>query len=126
MGHGGGTAAATGWLRECPNLFYWGDIDAAGFEILNGFREAGLAVTSILMDSATYEEFERFGTSNDAGGNVIPAGRRRALPYLTEAEKAIYDNLTDPAWKRFRRIEQERIPLNRAVQMVQGFVHQGI
>jgi hypothetical protein len=119
VGSGGGTAAATGWLRECPNLFYWGDIDPAGFEILNGFREAGLPVTSILMDTATYEEFERFGTGMDVRGNEIPAGKRRTLPHLTEAERLIYNNLTNTAWKRFRRIEQERIPLGSALRIVQ-------
>ena len=122
-GSGGGTAAATGWLRDCPKLVYWGDIDPAGFEILNGFRLAGLAITSILMNSATYEEFERFGTSTDVRGNKITAGKRRMLPNLTESEREIYDNLTDPAWKRFRRIEQERIPLDRALQVVQAVVH---
>jgi hypothetical protein len=120
MGYGGGTAAAIGWLRECPSIFYWGDIDAAGFEILNGFRQAGLAVSSILMDSVTYEEFELFGTNTDLRGNEIPAGKRRSLPFLTEAERRLYENLTDPSWKRFRRIEQERIPLSAAARVVQS------
>jgi hypothetical protein len=119
MGSGGGTAASIVWLRDCPNLFYWGDIDAAGFEILNGFREAGLAVTSMLMDTATYDEYERFGTTTDVRGNVIQAGKRRALPYLTDAERRLYEDMTDPAWQRFRRIEQERIPLATAARVIQ-------
>jgi hypothetical protein len=118
MGSGGGTPAAIPWLRDCPNLFYWGDIDAAGFEILNGFREAGLAVTSVLMDAATYEEYERFGTTTDVRGIEIQAGKRRTLPYLTHAEQRLYENLTDPAWQRFRRIEQERISLSAAARAV--------
>jgi hypothetical protein len=48
LGYGGSTAAAFPWLKHCTKLFYWGDIDAPGFEILNGFREAGLAVSSQL------------------------------------------------------------------------------
>jgi hypothetical protein len=52
-GFGGGTAAAVDWVRTCTTLLYWGDLDAAGLEILNGYREAGLAVTSILMDLET-------------------------------------------------------------------------
>jgi hypothetical protein len=62
MGRGGATAASVPWLRECPNLFYWGDMDASGLEILDGFRAAGLSVTSALMDLATYERYEQFGT----------------------------------------------------------------
>jgi hypothetical protein len=118
VGAGGGTPASIPWLRQCQNLFYWGDIDAAGLEILNGFREAGLAVTSMLMDVATYEEYERFGTTTDVRGNEIKPGKRRALPYLTDAERQLYEVLTDPAWKRFRRIEQERIPLAIAARVI--------
>jgi hypothetical protein len=76
MGHGGATGASFPWLRKCPNLFYWGDIGAAGFEILDGFRAAGLAVTSVLMDLPTYERYEQFGTSTDARGN----SHRNAAP----------------------------------------------
>ena len=119
MGSGGGTPASIPWLRDCPNLFYWGDIDAAGFEILNGFREAGLAVKSMLMDTATYEEYERFGTTTDVRGNEIQAGKRRDLPYLTAAERRLYQVVTDPEWTRFRRIEQERIPLATAARVIQ-------
>ena len=39
-GFGGGTAAAVDWVRTCTTLLYWGDLDAAGLEILNGYREA--------------------------------------------------------------------------------------
>jgi hypothetical protein len=118
VGYGGGTAAAFPWLKDCPNLFYWGDIDSAGFEILDGFREAGLAVTSMLMDAATYEQYERFGTRTDARGNEITAGTRRLLLRLTEAERQLYEHLTDPSWTRFRRVEQEKIPLDVASRAI--------
>jgi hypothetical protein len=34
-------------------LAYWGEIDAHGFEILNGYRECGMAVETILMGAPT-------------------------------------------------------------------------
>ena len=122
MGHGGETAAAFSWVRDCPNLFYWGDMDAAGFEILNGFREAGLAVASVLMDMAAYERYEQFGTRTDARGNALIALARRSLPYLTEPERQLYESLTDPSWTRFRRVEQEKIPLDIAARAVEESV----
>jgi hypothetical protein len=118
-GHGAATAASFAWLRDCPNLFYWGDLDVAGFEILNGFRDAGLAVTSILMDLTTYERYEQFGTSTDAHGNPLKPLARRPLLRLTDSEQQLYECLTDPAWTRYRRVEQERIPLSVAAAAVQ-------
>ena len=99
-------------------MIYWGDIDAHGFEILDGFRAAGVPVASILMDLATYTEYARFGTKHDANGNVLTAGSRKALPHLTFDERAAYELLTDPGWGGVRRIEQERIPLSVARDVV--------
>ncbi|MGO9294902.1 MAG: Wadjet anti-phage system protein JetD domain-containing protein [Streptosporangiaceae bacterium] len=120
MGHGGATAASFPWLRECQNLFYWGDMDASGLEILDGFRAAGLPVTSVLMDLATYERYEQFGTSTDARGNPLTATACRPLAHLTDAEQQLYECLTDPLWTRYRRVEQERIPLSVAAGAVQA------
>ncbi len=110
-GFGGATAAALPWLVEAPLLVYWGDIDAAGFEILDGFRAVGVPATSMLMDPMTFERYERFGTRLDRRGNPLGPGTCRDLPYLDTIERSMYHALTDPAWKRYRRIEQERIPL---------------
>ncbi len=120
MGHGGATAASVPWLRECPNLFYWGDMDTSGLEILDGFRAAGLPVTGVLMDLATYERYEQFGTSTDARGNPLTAAACRLLGHLTDAEQELYECLTDPSWTRYRRVEQERIPLSVAADAVQA------
>lgn len=123
-GCGGGTAAAVAWLRACPHLFYWGDMDAAGFTILNGFRAVGLPVTSVLMDLPTYQHYEHYGTLTDARGRLIPPGNRRSLPHLTSDERQLYDHLTDPEWTRYRRVEQERIPLSVALDAVHALLHQ--
>lgn len=41
-GRGGGTAAAFDWVSQAPAAFYRGEMDAAGLEILDGFRAAGV------------------------------------------------------------------------------------
>jgi hypothetical protein len=102
------------WLRDIPVLVYWGDIDADGFEILDGLRAAGLAVASILMDVAAYEQYERYGSHTDATGKALKANQAKALQHLTGAEQQLYQRLVNPAWTRVRRIEQERIPLSHA------------
>jgi hypothetical protein len=112
-GFGGAAAGALPWLVEAPLLVYWGDIDAAGFEILDGFRADGVPAASMLMDMATFERYERFGTSLDRRGAPLPPGGRDLL-HLTGVERAMYDALTDRAWTRHRRLEQERIPLTHA------------
>lgn len=119
-GFGGKTAAAFPWLSSAPHLIYWGDIDAHGFEILNGYREGGVPAVSILMDSATYETYEPFGTNTDAKGNPIKPGPTKPLPALTEAELSLYTRLRDPAHHQHRRLEQERIPLAVASSSVQA------
>ena len=114
-GFGGATAAALPWLVEAPLLVYWGDIDAAGYEILDGFRGDGVPAISMLMGLATFRRYEPFGTSLDRRGTPLGPGARRDLPHLDAAERAMYHALTDPAWKTHRRIEQERIPLADAL-----------
>ena len=118
-GFGGATAAALPWLVEAPLLAYWGDIDAAGYEILNGFRGDGVPAISMLMDLVTFERYERYGTSLDRHGNPLGPGTRRDLPHLDAAERNMYHALTDPAWNRHWRVEQERIPLADALGALQ-------
>ncbi|MDB5338113.1 MAG: hypothetical protein JWN70_3732 [Planctomycetaceae bacterium] len=102
------------WVQECPAVFYWGDIDASGFEILNRLRSNGVRADSILMDRSTFELYQRFGATTDAHGNSLVCSPRKTLAYLTGPESAMYHDLTDPQWQNVRRIEQERIPLQTA------------
>jgi hypothetical protein len=116
---GNGDAAARqlpemSWLLDVPRLLYWGDIDADGFEIVNSLRAAGLAVDTILMDLVAYKRYEPYGTWTDKTGKVLPASTAKTLVHLTDAERAVYQAITDPAWHRVRRIEQERIGLGTA------------
>jgi hypothetical protein len=115
VGKGGSTAAAFGWITGAEHVFYWGDMDADGFEILDGFRAAGVPATSILMDMAAYAAWERYGTNDDPKGQPLKPSTPKALPHLTSTERELYDCLTAPDWDRYRRVEQERIPMDVAL-----------
>lgn len=117
-GNGGGTHAAFDWIRNAPWVVYWGDMDARGLEILNEFRAAGVPATSLLMDMTAFTDWERFGTNRDPQDRLL--GPKTPLPteHLTDDEAELYRALTSPDWTRFRRIEQERIPLSVAHETV--------
>lgn len=124
---GGGFAACAQlpqipWLRAVPHLLYWGDLDAEGFEILDALRAAGLPVRSLLMDSATFQRYEPYGSWTGATGQPLAPRAARALPHLTATERALYQRLVDPDCTRVRRIEQERIPLAHALQALRASV----
>lgn len=97
------------------NIVYWGDIDAEGLRIVSRLRERGHEVTTMLMDVVTYMTYAVFGTNLHPSGRTIMAGEPVPAPALTAAEAALYRQLTDPAFTGHRRIEQERIPLQVAV-----------
>ena len=121
-GSGGKAAAAFNWLTSARHLLYWGDIDAYGFEILNGWRDDGVSATSILMNQHTYDTYEPFGTSTDRNGKPLLPGVPKPLLHLTDAERAVYQRLLDPALQGHRRIEQERVPLSVASAAVQAAI----
>ena len=98
------------WVSGARVLYYWGDIDSDGFEILNAYRAAGLAVESLLMDMATYEAYERFGTDFATGATSLAARREKPLEFLNEREQAVYRMLVARECPGRRRIEQERVP----------------
>lgn len=106
------------WVHECPSVFYWGDIDAEGFEIVNSYRACGLNVTTILMDVETYQRYKCFGTRYDQRSQQLTVRDRRALPFLTPGERQMYHALTDPDSTDPLRLEQERIPLRTAKSAV--------
>jgi hypothetical protein len=104
---------------NAPLVVYWGDMDADGLEILDGFRAAGVPARSILMDVEAYMVWERFGTDLDPKGRPLTSRDPRRVSYLTEGERVLYERLVAPAWTGPRRVEQERIPLHVALGHVQ-------
>ena len=117
-GRGAGAIASLAWLREVPRLFYWGDMDADGLEILNEFRAAGLPVASLLMDADAFDRWHPFGTRYDPKGREIRPRPLRPVEHLCTGERALYERLCSADWDGFRRVEQERIPLDVAAGLV--------
>jgi hypothetical protein len=98
---GGGFAvnllAGAGWLGE-KQLFYWGDIDVHGFQILAQLRVHFPAVRSLLMDADTFARYH--------GGGQGAEFVAQALPSLTVAEQQLYQELL----RTNARLEQEKLP----------------
>jgi hypothetical protein len=119
VGRGGRTVASFPWIRDAPVVVYWGDIDKDGYEILNGYRvDFDRDLDSILMDSTTYESFEQYGTNLDRYGRKILPGTPRVVDRLSQDERAVYLRLLNSQHAGHRRVEQERIPLVRALDAV--------
>lgn len=94
------------WLHE-KQVYYWGDIDTHGFNILDRLRKNLPQVTSLLMDRGTLLEFKTFwGEENQNERYTQP------LSYLANEENKLYQSLIDNEYAENLRLEQERIPLN--------------
>ena len=83
------------WLKE-KQFYYWGDIDAQGFQILNQCRSYFPATISVMMDEETLENFQ-FGEGTPAKNQV--------LQHLSDAETGLYEYLK----LHNIRLEQEKI-----------------
>jgi hypothetical protein len=101
------------WLRTCP-IWYWGDLDAQGFQILAGLRAMFPQVVSLMMDAATFEAFRKFAIPG------TPCSIAE-LPQLTPDEQALFANLA----RSNLRLEQERISYAYAVRRIQEFIGTG-
>jgi hypothetical protein len=81
-------------------LFYWGDIDVQGFEILSQFRSYFPQTKSVLMDKLTFDKF-----FEDDMGTLTTVSTKLNL---TNEEKQLYNTLKTNNW----RLEQEKIPFD--------------
>ncbi|MFZ1287576.1 MAG: Wadjet anti-phage system protein JetD domain-containing protein [Candidatus Phosphoribacter sp.] len=117
-GRGARTIAALPWLADVPTIFYWGDMDQDGLEILNEFRAAGIPAISLMMDMAAYKQYRTWGSDLDPRGTPVQVRAPRPVPHLHEGELELYRLLSDPTIAGPRRIEQERIPLGAAANVV--------
>ena len=88
-------------LRQ-KKLYYFGDIDEHGFEILSEFRAIFPDVTSFCMDSTTYQTFAQFAVPGKS------SKRNSADLCLTAEELALSRYLREHP--KCNRLEQERIP----------------
>lgn len=107
---GAGNAAAllhnVFWLRDCQ-IFYWGDLDAQGFEILSRLRDAFPQTQSLMMDKGTYHRFQQLSV---LGVATKPKPALRLTPSEVEAYTIVQASNA--------RLEQERIPNGVAAQAI--------
>lgn len=100
---GAGDAAAllsnVEWLRSCQ-MFYWGDLDSHGFETLSNLRKHYPNVTSVMMDQATFAQYNDFAVS-------ASATRATEKLNLGPSEQLLYEHLASGDIL----LEQERIPV---------------
>lgn len=87
------------WLNTC-DIWYWGDIDAHGFEILSQVRGYFPHTRSMLMDVKTYEAFQKYAVR---GTDTT----QKDLGNLLEEEKSLYKHLF--IHPDHNRLEQEHI-----------------
>ena len=103
------------WLRD-KTLFYWGDIDTHGFAILDRLRASFPQARSLLMDRETLIEHRPLWVEETAR-------HPGPLVRLTEAERALFEELTGDQLGERVRLEQERIAfgwVQRALSVLPG------
>lgn len=87
------------WLKE-KQIYYWGDIDLHGFEILSALRFHFPHVQSFLMDEETFDKHTTELVDGKESRSNIVSG-------LTEGEMQLYLKLKTMSVKN--RLEQEKI-----------------
>jgi hypothetical protein len=102
------------WIRACPIIVYWGDLDAHGLTILDLLRSTGIHAEAMLMDEATLHRYAPYASPTYADGSPLPRGTPPPTPFLSDDERRLLEQITAPEWTGPRRIEQERIPLQTA------------
>ncbi|MBS1666298.1 MAG: hypothetical protein JST58_02880 [Bacteroidetes bacterium] len=86
------------WLKE-KNIFYWGDLDAHGFQILHQMRSYFPQTKSVMMDRET---FDLFGKEGLVAGEIT---NTENLKHLTASEFEMFTFLKT----NNLRLEQEKI-----------------
>ena len=89
------------WLHT-KRIYYWGDLDAQGFQILSEFRTYFSHVDSFLMDRETLDKFYE--------GDKGTESNIKSQLCLTQAENELFHYLEENNY----RLEQEKIPLEYA------------
>ena len=94
------------WLHENP-AYYWGDLDADGFVILDRLRQSLSQMQSVLMTQATFNTFQSLATPGNASD-------QRELSHLNAEERECYENICCTN----RRLEQEHLPIEVLTQEI--------
>lgn len=91
-------------------LFYWGDLDAQGFEILSQFRGYFPQSESFLMDKVTFDSFFEGDSGNHSNVSIELN--------LTKDENSLYHYLKGNNY----RLEQEKIPQSLVVEAIKNIL----
>lgn len=107
LGNGIVDLANVTWLSN-KSIWYWGDLDVEGFEILSRLRIRFPQTCSFLMDESTIQRWK--------DSLAVPGtGRQTGVPpLLTKPEAAAFRHCT----AENIRIEQERIPQAAVIEAV--------
>jgi hypothetical protein len=95
------------WLKN-KEIYYWGDIDTAGFHILSQLRSYYSHAKSIMMDKLTFNKFYDKGE-----GKPIPTVE---LKGLKPDEFSLYSIIREGNL----RLEQEKIPQEYVVRTIEN------
>lgn len=98
------------WLRNVP-VYYWGDIDTHGYQILHQARSHLPEIKSVLMDQETLLQ------SRDMWGYESKPSSA-TLRNLTENEQNVYEALVTNRFGTNLRLEQERISWVRVLRQL--------
>lgn len=96
------TLEKANWLKE-KKVFYFGDLDEHGFEMLALSRSIFPGIESFLMDEETYNKFSNYAVEGKEASSIYDN-------YLTKDELELLRKLRQNKAKS--RLEQERIPLS--------------
>jgi len=87
------------WLKQ-KKIYYWGDLDEHGFQILHQLRTLYSHAVSVMMDKGTFEAFQEFVVRG-------PHNPSENLSSLTREEADLYQYLK--SLDSGNRLEQEKI-----------------
>lgn len=105
-------AESAPWLAD-KEIYYWGDLDHDGFNILSNLRKVlpEMKIHSFLMDKETLLTY--------VDSKVKDTGNTTTIPdYLTVSEKMAWKLIHDNGW----RLEQERIPHEKVEWAVESLL----
>ena len=106
--------ASLPWVRNAPDVRYWGDIDTHGLAILGRLRGRLPQVRSLLMDEQTLLRHRNLWVQEP------DPHRAEWIEHLDEREQALYRDLRVDRWGVRLRLEQERIGWESAWTCIAG------
>lgn len=109
-----GNLKAASWLNQ-KEIYYWGDIDSHGIQILSQIRGYFKHTKSIMMDFRTLNAFKE----DWCRGEITTVN---TLPYLNKEEEELFNFLKGQNLKPIR-LEQEKISHDFVLKELEQLLH---